>query len=283
MGKIIVEKYSTIEQLMAVLKSREGKNNVGMRGADSSTSGTKKFTGTASYEEALSLLKNGWTEPLEEIKAEFNKASRVNENTTASRTRVSSGVVGYAPIVPNAILGLPNSMVRSDKVPQKVKAVTVVYNIQVDCNWSTQSLQKCGVAVLKLINRLELNGYRVKLSLETFAAEKNDDQNRVIVDLKDWRQPLDLKKICFPVANPSMMRRIGFRWLETVPNMDNRSFASGYGRPCCSENNYLSDRDKAREAKIIGDNEYFLSAYMVKENKHDVDAIMEQAGMTSLK
>ena len=37
--------------------------------------------------------------------------------------------------------------------------------------------------------------------------------------MKDYREHLDLQKLCFPVAHPSMFRRLGFKWLETVEGL----------------------------------------------------------------
>lgn len=282
MGKITLERFGSISQLMSTLKSRQGKVNEGMRGENSSETSTEKFSGTKSYDEACDQLLNGWDKHLNEIKKGFNEAVRVNANTTTQKTRVSAGVVGYAPLVPNAIRGLPNSMITTERIPQKVKAVTIVYNTSVSSHWTTDEMVKCGIAVMKLVNKLELDGYRVKLSVEAMSTTADRDQCRMIVDVKDWKQPLDLKKLCFPMVSPSMLRRIGFRWLETVPNMTNRGFSGGYGTPLCSERGYQKNLESAREAKVIGDNEYYLTAYMVKENNHDIAKIMEQAGMSSL-
>lgn len=279
MANSIVEKFDSINQFMAAITSRE--ENVAMRGLGHSKNGDKDFTGTKSWDEALDFLKNGWDEPLEEIKREIVQY-KVKTNVTASRQRTSIGVVGYAPCVPNAIKGLPNSMITSERIPQKVKAVSIVYNVNVNCGWTPREIQKCSITVLKIVNQLELQGYRVKLLVEVFSSRKDKDHLRCSVSIKDWRQPLDLKKLCFPLVNPSMFRRMGFRWLETVPNMTNEGFRSGYGTPICSENKYKEDVERAKEYKVIGENDYFLSAYMIQENKHDVKKVMEAAGMSGL-
>ena len=282
MGKVIIERFNSVSQLMTTLKSREGKNNVGMRGEKASVESSEKFSGTKSYEEACEQITNGWDKHLAEIKKGFSDSVRVNTNTITKKSRVSSGVVGYAPLVPNAIRGLPNSMITTERIPQKIKAVTIVYNTSVSSSWTTGQMVKCGIAVMKLVNKLELDGYRVKLTVEALSTEAGRDQCRLLVDVKDWKQPLDLKKLCFPMVSPSMLRRIGFKWLETVPNMDNRGFSGGYGTPLCDINNYSNDLERARQAKVISDNEYYLSAYMVRENNYDITEIMAQAGMSSL-
>jgi hypothetical protein len=47
--------------------------------------------------------------------------------------------------------------------------------------------------------------------------------------LKDYNQPLNLLKMCYPLVHPSMQRRTSFRWLETLPNLNDAEFVNGYG------------------------------------------------------
>lgn len=278
----ITERYRSIESLMRTLDSRNGKNNPAMQGNDSSKTGTKRFCGTKDYDEAVELITKGWTEKLDEIKKGFDKAVRVNTNTTQSRPRPTTGIVGYAACVPNAILGLPNSMIATERVAQKVKAVTIVYNSSVSAGWSTDEMIECGITVMKLVNKLELDGYRVRLTAEPIATTSGSDLAQCLVDLKDWRQPLDLTKLAFPMIHPSMLRRVMFRWLETVPNLTNRGFSGGYGTPKSSEDYEKVVKEYKEERKCLGDNDYYLTAYMVKDEKHDIDRIMKRAGMSAL-
>ena len=70
------------------------------------------------------------------------------------------------------------------------------------------------------------------------------------VKLKDYRQPLNISKIAYPMAHVSMFRRHGFRWLETTPFIDSkdkaRYWSSGYGSSIYRAN--LSVRNKYLEA-----------------------------------
>ena len=281
MGKDIVEQFGSITELMKTLGERK-ENNAAMKGKHSENDNDVSFYGTKTYKEAVDLLENGWTEKLEEVKEKFNAAARANASTSVERVRPSTGVVGYAPCVPNAIRGLPNSMITSERVPNKVKAVSVVYGTTVASSWTTNEMIKCGIAVLKLVNSLELEGYRVKLVLEAFSAEKNSSSATMLVDVKDYRQQIDLKKLCFPIIHPAMFRRICFKWLETVPNLTERGFSYGYGTPLTSEYQKHSKELKDR-FKVLGENDYYISAYMVKSNGYDIEKIMKEAGMSQLR
>ena len=277
----ITERFPSIEALMRTLEERK-ENNPAMKSADSSNTVSKEFCGTKNYKEAVELITHGWTEKLREIKEGFDKAVKVNSNTTASRPRPTTGIVGYAPCVPNAILGLPNSMIATEKVPQKIKAVTIVYNNSVSAGWSTGEIIECGIAVMKLVNKLELDGYRVKLTIEALATENGGDLAQCLVDVKDWRQPLDLTKLAFPMVHPSMLRRIMFRWLETVPNLTNTGYSCGYGQPKSSNDYDKVVKEYREKRKCLGETDYYLTSYMVKEEKHDIERIMKRAGMSAL-
>lgn len=272
----IYESYSSIEKLLKTISGRE--NNEAMKGEDHSVrKGKKDFTGTESFEEATKLMLNGWDEKLAEVRQKFDTIARENATTEVGRIRPSTGVVGYAPCVPNAIRGLPNSMITSERVPQKVKCISLIYNSGVDAGWSQNEIIDCGIAVLKLVNNLELKGYRVKLEQEAYSCNGGKDDAFMHVQLKDFRQPIDIKKLCFPLIHPSMLRRICFKWIETVPGLTDRGFRGGYGSPLGW--NYERNRQYLLDNKKMGENDYFVTAYICNECRYDIDKIMKRIGM----
>ncbi len=52
-----------------------------------------------------------------------------------------------------------------------------------------------------------------------------------IVTMKEFSQNLNLLKLAFPLIHPSMLRRISFRYLETMPAMKDTNYTNGYGYP----------------------------------------------------
>lgn len=273
----IREEYDTIGELVRVLNDRP--NNDGMKDKYSSKDGSEKFTGTKSFNQALEFLNNGWTEKLAEIKKGLATSSSVKTTQNTNRKRPTTGIVGYAPCVPNAILGLPNSMIATDNTPVKVKAVTIVYCPSVSGGWEAEELMKCGIEVLRIVNKLELEGVRVKLVVEGLCSETTKTVAQCLVTIKDWRQPLDLAKIAFPVAHPSLLRRIMFKWLETVPDMNDRDYRWGYGNPKPVVEKYEDLRSQYTEAGILGDKDFLITAKMVRDEKFNSEAVMKRAGI----
>lgn len=259
--KIIKEHFTSIRQMLSVIESRP--NNKVMKGRKESEDGTLSFTGTRSYQEALDLFQNGYTDVLDQIKTGVD--ANVRKNQVVNRRQIRTNVVGYVPHVPNAILGLPNSMIMTEQRPQKIKAVSIVAGITENCGTPAEEFVKSGIAVLSLVNTLELRGFRVSLKLSFYNAQCGEELTWATICLKDYREHLDIQKLCFPLANPSMFRRFGFKWLETCPNLHASGWAHGYGSS-------RSDYNSAKQ--FLDENEYYIGLSLTKKCKYDVDKII---------
>lgn len=208
----VIEKFNSIALFLEAIENRPQRKN--FHGCVGSNAGSKSFTKTESYDEAVKLIRDGWHEPLKDFKA----VKKSNMAYTPQRKTISD-VIGHAPIVPNAIQGLPNSMIRTKKVPQKVKTIEIIYNNSVLGNVKARDMVRAGKAVLSYIRKLELEGCRVKLTGALKGSNYDGHYHIVSVKLKDYKEQMDLLKLAFPMAHPSAMRRLGFRWYETNPDL----------------------------------------------------------------
>jgi len=261
----ITENFDNIFKLVKILEGRS--NNSEMSREHSSESGSEDFTGTSSFSEALSILYNGSEEIMRKIVAQ---QANVDFSEFVPRGKIETGVVGYVPHVPNAILGLPNSMIKRDVVPMKNKAIMITTSICGNCNIEASDMERAGVCILNVVNALELSGHRVKLRTSFFDAQSSGENYRTMatVDIKDYSEHLDLRKLSFPIAHPSMFRRIGFKWLETCPDIpDHSGFCSGYGHHC--------SREVMKSHGMIGENEVYLDYDTIKNNSFDFKRILE--------
>lgn len=279
-----IERFENIAQMLHAIESRK-ENSVFSGAILTSKQHDSSFTRTKSYEEALDLVSKGWEEPLEEIKKGVSNNFR--SNTTLNKSRPQTGIVGYAPCVPNAILGLPNSMIMTEKTPSKVKAVTILFSMSVTAGVSQSDILKAGIVVLNIINDLELAGYRVRLDVEFYGAGNTSSStpNRICsarVNVKDWRQPLDLKKLAFPISHPSMFRRFGFRWVETYPKLTDGSYRSGYGSSHF-KNKYDNAKKIFEENGLLDKNEYLITTYLCINKDFNKKEISKACGLESIK
>lgn len=260
---VIKEHFDSIHQMLSVIDSRP--NNSIMAGKYSSHDSGKDFTGTDSYEEAKWLFENGYTEILPEIK--HGISVNYEKSQTALRRTVRTGVVGYTPHVPNAIMGLPNSMIYMDKVPQKTKTVSIVVSITESGSVEAKEFVKSGITTISVVNALELRGYRCELKVDFFDGEEGDEMTFATVKVKDYREHMDLQKLCFPLAHPSMFRRFGFKWLETVPGLTKSGWSFGYGR---TVKNYQKFKKH-----FMKENEFLIDLKLTKKYNYDPEKIIE--------
>lgn len=240
--KILFENYNSIAKLNNTLSTR--KNNEVMKDKHSSSDeGHKEWYGTETYEEATSLLSFGWGDILDDITAAIEENKKLYYNLVdVKRMKTYNNVVGFTPNVPNAIQNLPKSMINIQHDIKKIKTVSIFYLNDGNCMVSAEDFVRSGGLLLAAIQLLEKNNVRVELNL---CFQTTIGQTEICigsVKLKDFRQPLSLKKICFPMAHPSMLRRIGFKFLETIPGLTDDSVVNGYGHaPTSTEEKEVAD------------------------------------------
>ncbi len=252
--KVTQEYFSSIHHMLACLDSRE--NNRAMYDQHSSTEqGDSEWAGTSSYEEAVKLLTCGYTDILGKLSLGIRKAMKSLKDFDFSKSYMIEDVQGACPIVPNYLQGLPKAMSYRQPVAKKVKTINIIYAPTANCGTGANEFIEAGIGLLSAIRAIEKSNVSIKL--DCMFKNSYEGQEAVIgfVRVKNYRDRLDLQKLCFPIAHPSMLRRIGFKFLETVPNLTNRGFARGYGRsPSMSElNNYLK----------VPDNTVLLNFYLV--------------------
>lgn len=277
--KYFYETFDSITQMLATLEKRPANAAFARKSELSSNeTGNLKFYGTKSWEDAEELIRYGWDEPVKELKSELSKL-QARSNVTTQKARPRNSVVGYAPCVPAAIMGLPESMIATERVPSKVKAVSIIY-ANTDAGGARRSEYiKAGAAMLKLVNELELKGYRVRLVCEFKAAIEGREVHVCRVVIKDWKQPLDLKKIAFPIANPSMQRRFGFRHLETVPGLTSSSWTGGYGGNLARTWEYDRQVREYKANGLLKEGDYFASKQIIEDCDYDTERLMKRIGM----
>jgi len=193
----------------------------------SSISGTKSFTETDSFEQALDMATNGWEEGYKKVLATLDQV-KVNTNTKNHKFQEMISVDGYAPCVPRAIIGHPETMFQSHTIPFKHKVVDVFIQNANSCSVGADTIIKVGMVACNYINEIEAKGYRT--NLYSVESKTSGDQTSIYTTkVKDSREQLSLKRVVFPLAHASMLRRIYFRVLETSDV--NKSWSDGYGQP----------------------------------------------------
>lgn len=264
---VLVDRFEDINVFLRTIKNRP-LNKVFNRYSDdlSSEVGSESFTKTKSYDESEDIMKSGYKEGLDNMRKADKSVSVCSKSNKAVPT---ASVIGYTPHVPNAIAGIPCSMISHKRVVMKTKMLSVVYDMTASHYEKADDFVKAGRVLLSFIEMVELKGYRVKLDM-MLSACKNSEKSVALIKVKDFRQPVNPLKLSYMMLHPSFLRRQGLKWIETNPDLTDRGFRDGYGTALY----HTCGKDTRRESKwlkdngIIGANDVFVSFYDLKSTDH---------------
>lgn len=227
--RVVHEYFPSIHQMLKVLDSRP--NNEVMAHEHSSTdTGNPEWAGTKTYHEAVELLTGGYTAILNRLRLNIDKAVKALNNFPTRRSAIIEDVQGASPIIPNYLIGLPNAMSYRQPVVRKKKTINIIYCPCENCGADPEEFIQAGVAVLSAIRVIEKSNISIRLDCMFSDSICNDEAVIGTVRIKNYGDRLDLQKLCFPLANAAMLRRIGFKYLETAPDMLESGFSFGYGK-----------------------------------------------------
>lgn len=219
---------------------------------------SKSWDGVDSYDEALTLLRDGYQPTVEKLQ------SSIKANVAGESGRISfmNQIYGFAPIVPLALKGVPNCMLNMTMKPIKCKVIDVYYDMTVNAGTSPKEIIENGQKLLGAIIALEKQGY--KFNLYACQAYSRTSTDMLIIKIKSSDKPIDLKRISFPLTHPAFFRVIGFDWYSKVPG---GTYRSGYGT---SLKNCLS-RKEIREftEQVLGKNAILLQADEIMNNNEE--------------
>lgn len=182
----------------------------------------KGFEGVESYDEAMDLFRNGYQPTVESLKS----ALKVNVSGTKKRVSFQNEVAGFQPVVPLALMNVPNCMVNTRIKTIKCKVIDVYYDMTVNCGISPEDIIENGKKVLSAIIDLERQGYKFNLyAVQSY--QSGCDGDMLCVKVKSSDKPLDLKRMSFSLTHPAFFRVVGFDWYSKCPVA---KYRSGYGR-----------------------------------------------------
>lgn len=224
-----------------------------------------KWNGVESYEHALDLMRHGYQPTVEKLKDQL----KISRQGNGKRISFVNNIVGANPVVPLAMMGVPNCMIDMRMKPIKCKVVDVYYDMTMACGVSPEEIIKNGQKLLGVVLDLERAGYRFNLyGVQTYCG--GSDVDILAVKIKSASQPIDLKRMSFPLTHVGFFRVIGFDWYSKTPK---GKYRSGYG---CALGYELNDGQIKRFAKeMFGDNAVYISAAKIgKEDEEHLKGVL---------
>lgn len=188
------------------------------------------WSGTKDLNEALDLLRSGWSEKAKELESKLTQKLN-KESTQVTRQKSVYDVVGGNCSVPRYLQGVPNSMIRQVKTPVKQKTITVNYNITFNCGTTAKQITDNAIECLAYVKQLEDSGTRVALNV-AFVAEDFGGKKTFgwLVPIKKTGERFSLAKVAFCMCHSAMLRRVLFSCIERDIDVTS-DFVYGYGKP----------------------------------------------------
>lgn len=184
------------------------------------------FTKTYSFEQAVDLMKNGWSDMSQKL---TQKLKATAKPAPQMKPRNVLSVAGYQPVVALYLAGVPTNMVDKQLVAVKSKVITVTKMVNYNCGVSANDIEAESIKAMQVVKKLEAQGYRVNLNVG-WGTCAGGDEIILKVRIKNANEKLNVSKLAFPMVHPSMLRRLFFRYLEVCPDTT-KSYVAGYGRP----------------------------------------------------
>ena len=220
----------------------------------SSVTGDASWTKTESFEEAVQLFKNGWSDMASKLVQRLKIIESKQQPMMKPRNKLD--VCGYQAIVPLYIQGVPNNMMNKKMVPVKQKVITVNKSIDYNGGTSSDKIVEESIKAMQIVKKLEAQGFRCNLNIvlgSSAGSGKNERRFLMKVRIKSANEKLNVSKLAFPLVHPSMLRRLFFRFIEVYPNVTS-SFVYGYGHPASSY-----------ELRNVFKGEYLLPNFIAKD------------------
>lgn len=172
------------------------------------------WSGAATFTEAVNLAKLGWIDKANDIQS--ISAPIIDKLTSLiEKHSITYDVEGIGIDVARYLDGEPECWQKWESETVEghgTKHIKILFNVGVSAGISTEVITAKGSAIVALIEALEYSGCRVQLTVTmSYGAWE------FYTTIKSSDQPLDLPRVAYALAHPSMLRRIVFRLLECQP------------------------------------------------------------------
>ena len=199
---------------------RTRKINWGQNGNGSEATGSSDWSGCDGWEEALQYAVKGHPAGRAAIESAAVKVTMEPEPLW------DTAPVGAFPCIPANAAGVPEDMFAMSDIapPSPSPIVRIAVNMSANCYVDAQEIVNRGVAIVSLIDRIQLSGRRVEL-IAIKHGESRPDKFVWSVTVKRPEEPIDMDRVGLCFATPIMLRRFFFRVLEFMTPHE----VDGYG------------------------------------------------------
>lgn len=259
-----IEFYNTVNEMVNDCRTRPVRHSI-YNMKDEKLE--EDWCGVKTYQEALDLLASGYQPVVDAFKTELKVPSR-----DGTRFSFDNNIMGFAPVVPLALSGVPKNMLNTQMKPIKAKVLDVYYDLTANCSKTVDQFIEAGKTLLGAILGLEKQGYRFNLyAVQSYTSKGQGTTDILCIKIKSSDRPLDLKRMSYPLTHPSFFRVIGFDWQGTSPIT--RNIGSGRGRALGYD--YSKEEIRALADAMFGNNATYISCSTLIDNNYNKETLKE--------
>lgn len=231
--------------------AEHGETNMPLTTQGSRESDRGGWAGTSSFEEALELVINGWPDGEKKTRM-LSRGLFAHVSHLIERQNVIYDVEGNGIDVAKYLNNEPECWQRFETELTDGpghRLVRLMFNFSVSGGVSTNVIMARGAVIAALIELLEYAGHRVELTAIQ-SIQRGSNYGELRVRVKEFSQNLDMGRVVFALAHPSMLRRLAFSvWERSLNGMERSKLGIGthYGFPCDS----LGDRGDIYVGKAL--------------------------------
>ena len=221
--RYITEQFESIDEFLTTLESRPiseaYKRDSCARNVRSESISDARWSGAKSYQQAREQFVLG-TKAKKELQKVYSQMMVSRERETVV------SVCGGAPIVANALRGLPNSMidVRRKRTPRTVR---VVVNMSIPCHASAADITEAGKKIIAAVGKLDAQGIQTEIIC---GADRLLSGSQILscgITIKNAGQAFNAARVSFSMSSPAFLRVFQFAHCSSHPQA---VYDSGYGR-----------------------------------------------------
>lgn len=219
-----IESFETVE---ALIKASQGPSSWASRDSRSLSDSMVEFSGTACFEDAVSLASQGWADGLRKMRLALDAV-------TASSTALGPApaylldVAGAYPMPAIAAAGDVFCMVNPAPVSDRVRPIIkLASSVATGAQATAAQIFNYGAGLVAIIDALETQGFSVELT-SLRVVSWGDNRATIKTQVKGAGEAADLERLAFCLGHASYNRRIHFGVLEALfPS----SYRTSYGSP----------------------------------------------------
>lgn len=265
---VSAETFNSVTEFISVISKRTPNKAFTSYGCKESETNPESFCGTKNWDEAQDLLKHGYKEGTKDL---LNCKTSVKVITPTRQKQIFADVTGFSPIVPNAIIGLPNSMLNKRDKIKPSRVINIILDIAVSGTTDKEIFLKAGKNIYSFIKSIEATGTKVNLSvMDNMYIKRVKRFVCLFVKIKDSKQAINPQLISYPIIHPSFFRRHVFRWVETSPFTSYQEVTKTYGYIGADYMRWKSGSVLRflQENKIADKDSFYINIYKVAAAKN---------------